>query len=111
MSQYVREPAVCRPHSRVAPAEAAQIHRMQTKQEEKAELEAILEQVRHIPRHGLDLLLTFARLLRYVIGAVDAATHAYIGIVNSVEGKDKPHMLMMISHLTLIMGTLHKSLF
>ena len=38
--------AVCRLTGSMTPAEAAQSYRMQAKQEEKAELEAILEQVR-----------------------------------------------------------------
>ena len=45
---HVDKLAVSRLQGRIAPAEAAQIHRMQAKQEEKAELEAILEQVRYM---------------------------------------------------------------
>lgn len=55
---------MCRLQGRVAPAEAAQIHRMQAKQEEKAELEAILAQVRHILANDCELLMTFVSLLR-----------------------------------------------
>ena len=35
----------CRPTNRIAPAAAAQTYRMQAKQQEKLELEGILEQV------------------------------------------------------------------
>lgn len=35
----------CRPTNRIAPAAAAQTYRMQAKQQEKLELESILEQV------------------------------------------------------------------
>ncbi len=35
----------CRPTNRIAPAAAAQTYRMQAKQQERLELEAILEQV------------------------------------------------------------------
>ena len=38
---------------------------MQAKQEEKSELEAILEQVRHVYANDCGLLMTFVSLLRY----------------------------------------------
>lgn len=43
--RYVNAQVVCSMQGRITPAEAAQIHRMQAKQQEKAGLEAILEQV------------------------------------------------------------------
>lgn len=48
---------------------------MQAKQEEKAELEAILAQVRHILANDGDLL-TFVPLLRYAKGAADPFANA-----------------------------------
>lgn len=44
--------ALCRLQGRISPAEAAQMHRMQAKREEKAELEAMLEQVWSVVAHA-----------------------------------------------------------
>ena len=56
---------------------------MQAKQEEKAELEAILEQVRHVLANGL--LMALVPLLRYASGAADPLSNADFCFTNSSQ--------------------------
>ena len=72
---YVSQQALCRLQGRISPAAAAQIHRMQAKQEEKAKLEAILEQVRNLIVTDLRLLAALAHLLMH-LHLLTAQTHS-----------------------------------
>ena len=60
--------AVCRPSNRIAPAVAAQTYRMKAKEQEKAELETILEQV----QEPSALLLHISMLATALLHTCDA---------------------------------------
>ena len=75
---------------------------MQAKQEEKAELEAMLEQVRHVLVNGL--LMTLVTLLRYATGAADPLTSANYCFIDSSVTTKTSHTLS--TSFTLICGCL-----